>query len=97
MYRDNDYPPPDAFHASFLPLPHAPFASAFGVIVISNRYNGLPVLQQIARPAEIVPFSISTVQSSDNGYNIYLDFGHERQEMPCASRVRSTFRTKYSM
>ena len=70
---------------------------ALGVIDSSNRYNGLPVPQQIVRPAKTVPSSIPTVQSSDNGYNIYLDFGHERQEMPCASRVRSTFRTKYSM
>lgn len=91
------HPLPAVFHTSFLTLSHAPSASAFGMIVISNRYNGLPAPQQIASPAEIVPFSIPTVQSSDNGYNIYLDFGHERQEMPCASRVRSTFRTKYSM
>ena len=100
LYYDklnSGHPLPAVFHTSFLTLSHTPSASAFGMIVISNRYNGLPAPQQIASPAEIVPFSIPTVQSSDNGYNIYLDFGHERQEMPCASRVRSTFRTKYSM
>jgi len=97
MYRDSDNPPPDAFHASFLPLPHAPFSSAFGEIVISNRYNGLPVLHHMARADNIVPFSISTEQSSDNECNINLDFGHDRKRMPCASRVRTTFRTNYRM
>ena len=52
------HPLPAVFHTSFLTLSHAPSASAFGMIVISNRYNGLPAPQQIASPAEIVPFSI---------------------------------------
>jgi len=41
--------------------------------------------------------SIATVQSSDNGYNIYLDLWHERQGIPCVSRACSTFRMKNSM
>ena len=70
---------------------------ALGVIDSSKRYNGLLAPQQIVRPAKIVPSSIPTVQSSDNGYNIYLDLEHERQGIPCVSRACSTFRMKNSM